>query len=746
MDVNMDEKNLVEFPICPFYLKETAIFSNGDVTPCCTDVFCENKLGRCDCESFDSIYERIIKCWHKDNVDSNIDGREWKSPFCRDCISSGRGITYGAKRFVSIEEKNDFMSASPSYPHSLTIEPTTVCNYKCYGCVPLREKIDRDKFMSLAMFERHIAPHIKRTESIRFYGYGEPFLHPDILEFMRSLRNAAPKANINISSNAMLMGIDVAEALVQNRINSVLISLHGGHTQEHLEKFADFYHESPDLIIKPKSTAKGAPNIEIIADNIRNLVRLKRERKSPLPWISLKVLISAWNDSSAEMDGFLEWAKPLGVDFAGWDDILSEEEYRSRRVAPGTPAYDAMNQRRLHQKYFSTDAFPVWPANEWAPSIIADGDKMTEELELKWRAGDVNDINETDNAVKKDCRRANGESGDDETTKELELKRSAGDVNNINETNDKTESDCRGTNEESGYVFGMVQKIRDYNHKRIARRRMGKAAIKGINVDVCEAMPAVAAADKQIFMQEPKRLKDRYVEYVETATGKYYLPADAVNDIIARDIKNGLVFERAIYETAAKFIMPDTAVLDIGSNFGQMALMMSRHVGEKGVVHAFEADPFLFEIIAANVKINQARIVPHRGAVHHTGGETLYFPEQDLSGPFQTYGMFGIDYKHGQGRPVPAIAVDDLDFALPISFMKIDIQGGDLFAMRGAGKTIGKHRMPIIFEYEYTFEESQDLCFQDYVDFVREIDYVFHRVILAHNFLILPKERANRHG
>jgi len=47
--------------------------------------------------------------------------------------------------------------------------------------------------------------------------------------------------------------------------------------------------------------------------------------------------------------------------------------------------------------------------------------------------------------------------------------------------------------------------------------------------------------------------------------------------------------------------------------------------------------------------------------------------------------------------------------------------------------------MPIIFEYEYLFEEELNLNFQEYVDFVNEINYKFERVINGQNYLILPK-------
>lgn len=124
--------------------------------------------------------------------------------------------------------------------------------------------------------------------------------------------------------------------------------------------------------------------------------------------------------------------------------------------------------------------------------------------------------------------------------------------------------------------------------------------------------------------------------------------------------------------------------------------------------------------------------------MHNVGGETLIFPEQDFV-QFGAYGSYGIDYYAKIGRKVKTITIDDLNIEEEISFMKIDIQGGDLLAMQGAKKTNEKNKMPILFKYEYHFEERFNMCFQDYVDFVQSLNYKFHEVISGHNFLIIPK-------
>lgn len=230
------------------------------------------------------------------------------------------------------------------------------------------------------------------------------------------------------------------------------------------------------------------------------------------------------------------------------------------------------------------------------------------------------------------------------------------------------------------------------------------------------------------------------LSYFETMTGNYYLPRDAHGDLIAGAIRANRVFDEEIVNVAKQYIKPATAVLDVGANFGQMSILFSNIVGERGKVYSFDADDFVFDILTKNIEANHRkdRVVPIFGAVHDVSQQTLYFPVQDFV-RFQSYGSYGIDYNGTRGRPVPTITIDSLAIAEPISFMKVDVQGGDLHAMRGAVATIAKNRMPIIFEYEYQFETELKLNFQEYVDFVSQIEYRFESVINGYNYLIVPR-------
>lgn len=229
------------------------------------------------------------------------------------------------------------------------------------------------------------------------------------------------------------------------------------------------------------------------------------------------------------------------------------------------------------------------------------------------------------------------------------------------------------------------------------------------------------------------------LDLYKTPQGNFYVPRDAPYDVIVDCIKKGKAFEPEIVETASRFIKPGEIVLDVGANFGQMSVMFSKMIGESGDVYSFEADDFVFDILKKNIDANGcANITPIFGAVFNEGGKELFFPKQDFE-RFASYGSYGLDPKAVSGRKVTSIKIDDIDFKKPISFMKVDVQGSDLFAMQGARETIGHHQMPIIFEFEQQFQDEFRTSFQDYVEFVDSIDYKFTEVVSQINYLITPK-------
>jgi FkbM family methyltransferase len=152
-----------------------------------------------------------------------------------------------------------------------------------------------------------------------------------------------------------------------------------------------------------------------------------------------------------------------------------------------------------------------------------------------------------------------------------------------------------------------------------------------------------------------------------------------------------------------------------------------------------EADDYIFYVLEQNIKANNCQnIQPIFGAVYNKTGKVMIYPVQDFD-KFICYGSFGLDPNTTEGRQVQTIAIDDLKIDREVSFMKVDVQGSDLFAMQGAIETIKKYRMPIIFEFEQQFQKQFNTCFQDYLDFIASINYKVEEVVDNINYLIVPK-------
>lgn len=135
-------------------------------------------------------------------------------------------------------------------------------------------------------------------------------------------------------------------------------------------------------------------------------------------------------------------------------------------------------------------------------------------------------------------------------------------------------------------------------------------------------------------------------------------------------------------------------------------------------------------------------MIVHQKAVYESSGETLLFPVPDLA-KYASYGSFGVDPRAEKGMEVETIALDDVSVEKPVSFLKVDVQGADLMVLRGARCLIKRHRMPIVLEFEESFQEQFGTSLRNYMDFFDLIDYrvedIYNPYPGSVNFLITPR-------
>jgi FkbM family methyltransferase len=142
-----------------------------------------------------------------------------------------------------------------------------------------------------------------------------------------------------------------------------------------------------------------------------------------------------------------------------------------------------------------------------------------------------------------------------------------------------------------------------------------------------------------------------------------------------------------------KFLAPGMTVVEVGANIGAHTVELSRLVGPTGRVHAFEPQRIVFQTLCANLALNAcANVFADQAAVGAAPGEILVpFLPPDRPANFGGLSLRGAT----QGERVPLRALDALE--LPACHvLKLDCEGMEIEALRGAERLVRQHR-PIIY-------------------------------------------------
>jgi FkbM family methyltransferase len=133
-------------------------------------------------------------------------------------------------------------------------------------------------------------------------------------------------------------------------------------------------------------------------------------------------------------------------------------------------------------------------------------------------------------------------------------------------------------------------------------------------------------------------------------------------------------------------------VLDIGANIGFYSILFSRLAGETGHVIAFEPDALNFRHLSANTKKYANVTVCQLACGEKTEKLQLYLSDK-----------FNVDHQTfdgGEGRKcveIQSVSIDDyLNNSEKVDFIKIDVQGYDFYAIKGAVETINNSSSIVI--------------------------------------------------
>ena len=157
-------------------------------------------------------------------------------------------------------------------------------------------------------------------------------------------------------------------------------------------------------------------------------------------------------------------------------------------------------------------------------------------------------------------------------------------------------------------------------------------------------------------------------------------------------------YERAISQIVRQIIHPGDICFDVGANLGWYTTLMSSLCGAKGQVHAFEPVPFIFEQLRKNVALSKcgSTCCLNNVAVGDTKRKASMHVFADL--PNGHSSLSTMDRTDFNSVDCGMITLDQYTAERSIgevNFVKCDIEGAELLALRGATRLFRQKLPPI---------------------------------------------------
>lgn len=186
---------------------------------------------------------------------------------------------------------------------------------------------------------------------------------------------------------------------------------------------------------------------------------------------------------------------------------------------------------------------------------------------------------------------------------------------------------------------------------------------------------------------------------------------NALSAARALNLSGGLMTEELLACAYSKFVKPGDTVIDVGAHAGLHLGKLAALVGHTGRVIAVEPLPQFAERLRTE-NANNSAVTILETALSREGGKAAF--QHVENGPGLS-GLRAYDYPEvligapAQRREI-AVSVTTLDAItkdLPrVSYMKMDIEGGEVDALIGGADFIARHRPIISVEYgETSFKE-----------------------------------------
>lgn len=186
--------------------------------------------------------------------------------------------TYDSEEFKTILQHKDNL---PKFPFLVDIELTNHCILKCIFCG--QQTMTRHKgFMSKEILKKVADECSRYNAPIRFIRWGEPFLHPEIIDFCKYIKSKG--LFLHITNNGLAIKESQMKALIELKIDSIIFSFQGATKKQY-------------------ELMRNNHRYDELKANVLKMVELRGDNEKPFIHISSTMT----NETKKEIDDFVNY-------------------------------------------------------------------------------------------------------------------------------------------------------------------------------------------------------------------------------------------------------------------------------------------------------------------------------------------------------------------------------------------------------------------------------------------------------
>lgn len=158
------------------------------------------------------------------------------------------------------------------FPLVLSLEPTNICDLKCYYC-PRQKAKKGQGMMDMGLFRKLIDETVdyNRLIMLNLHKDGESFLHPDFLKMVRHAKDRKAADIIHVNTNAVSWNDEIISAILDSGIDDITVSIDAARPETFME------HKKKD-------------KLRVVEENVLKLLKARKTKGQKKPFLRVKIM------------------------------------------------------------------------------------------------------------------------------------------------------------------------------------------------------------------------------------------------------------------------------------------------------------------------------------------------------------------------------------------------------------------------------------------------------------------------